>query len=232
MIAIDQYGDAAVLINFEQKMDPHINNEVVWLADSLEKAKVPGVLYYTPAYCSIVAGYDPALIKFELLRDIILNIYVQEKSKKKKRVKRKKWTIPVCYEPPFSPDMDELEQQLGISKEKIIQLHTRQVYQVYMLGFLPGFPYMGILPKALHCERKKTPRLQVPSGSVGLAGKQTGIYPMEAPGGWQIIGRTPVVVFDEKKENPFFFQPGDLVQFQPLSMQDYFSFSSINSARS
>jgi len=109
----------------------------------------------------------------------------------------------------------------GLSKEKIITLHTRQTYKVYLLGFQPGFAFMGKLPIALQCQRKESPRRSVPANSVGIAGLQTGIYPVESPGGWQILGRTPLKIFDIAKENPFYFQVGDKVNFYAISKAEF-----------
>ena len=216
MIEFNIYGDSAVLINFEQKIDKSVNDEVIMLTQAIENATVPGVLNCIPAYCSITVIYDPEQIKYDLLIGLIKTISQQKKDNHKQK-KQRKLLIPVCYSPPYEMDMKELELLLGISQKEIVEQHTQTDFQVYMLGFLPGFAYMGSLPRQLICSRKKSPRLKVPAQSVGLAGQQTGIYPIEAPGGWQIIGRTPVPVFAPKNENPFLFKPGDLVQFYPIS---------------
>ncbi len=220
MIEYLKYGDAALLINFEQKIDEAINDKVIAFTHAIKKAIIPGVLSCTPAYCSITVGYDALQINYELLVGLIKSL-TQQMDELPIKKNQRKLLIPVCYEPPYSLDLDELEKQLNISREEIIKSHTSSIFRVYMLGFLPGFAYMGILPDKLNCQRKKKPRLKVPARSVGLAGKQTGIYPLDAPGGWQIIGQTPLDIFDPKKENPFLFEAGDLVQFYSISKNEY-----------
>lgn len=124
--------------------------------------------------------------------------------------------VPVCYDPELAPDLVPVAQQLGLSLNELVALHSQNTYQVCFLGFLPGFPYMATTPPALRLPRQATPRTKVPAGSVGLAEWQTGIYPLEAPGGWQIIGRTPWVIFDPSREHPCLFQAGDQVVFEPI----------------
>ena len=214
------YGDTALLINFAQAISPEINLGVVELTNQIENAHIPGINFCTPAYCSITIGFDATVLSFALLKDLILTIYNNKQASEIKENKRK-WRIPVCYEPPYSLDLNELASQLNISEQEIIDLHTGKSYHVYMLGFLPGFAYMGVLPDLLNCNRKENPRLRVPAQSVGLAGLQTGIYPMAAPGGWQIIGRTPIPVFNVQKEDAFLFRAGDEVKFYKIEKGEF-----------
>ncbi|MGI9544870.1 MAG: 5-oxoprolinase subunit PxpB [Cyclobacteriaceae bacterium] len=210
-------GDSALLINFEQRIDPEINGKVIQLYKSILSAQMPEVTFCSPAYCSITVGYDLAQTDFESLRQKIKGLEVEPaRSKKAKPIE-----IPVCYEDAYAPDMEDMELQSGLTSNEIIALHTTSVYQVYMIGFLPGFAYMGTLPEALKCKRKETPRLRVPARSVGLAGLQTGIYPSEAPGGWQIIGRTPRAIFSPLANLPCRFQPGDQVTFSSISESEF-----------
>lgn len=219
MMHFQPYGDRALLINFEQKIDPEINAAVIDLERAVTAGHIPGITFCIPAYCSLTVGYDPGVLSFEELCQKIrdLNIEGQKKELKPPRSLH----IPVCYEEPYALDFAEVCQQTGLSREEVIDLHTRTHFRVYMLGFLPGFAYMGRLPEALFCPRKTTPRLRVPAQSVGLAGFQTGIYPSEAPGGWQIIGRTPLKVFDGAQEDPFLFRPGDEVVFEAISAAEF-----------
>ncbi|MEO1263031.1 MAG: 5-oxoprolinase subunit PxpB [Bacteroidota bacterium] len=222
MINIVPYGDTALLINFEQTIEPRVNREVVELTHQLEEAHIPGVEFCTPAYCSVTVGFDPELISFDLLKELIFTLNKNKNIKTKSfNSNKKKWRIPVCYDPPFALDLQDLNKQLNISEKEIIRLHTATIYQIYMLGFLPGFAYMGVLPDSLKCTRKENPRLKVPAQSVGLAGLQTGIYPMAAPGGWQIIGRTPISIFNVQNDNPFLFSAGDFVQFFPIKEHEF-----------
>ena len=193
------YGDQALLINFEQKIDPAINATVIDLQQWIEAAKIEGIQFMIPAYCSLTIGFDQKVIDQKVLITVIRQLAFEavntnktvESSKKSNRLLR----IPVCYETEYGLDLLELSEEKGISIEEIIALHTGQIYQVYMLGFLPGFVFMGKIPETLQCSRKITPRLQVPASSVGIAGFQTGIYPTNSPGGWQILGQTPLKIF-------------------------------------
>lgn len=220
MMEFKPFGDAALLINFEQVIDKTINDDVVFISKNIENSGIPGLLYCLPAYCSITIGYDSSKIKYNLLVELIKSV-IDQKQEQQVLNNNRKLLIPVCYETPYSFDLIDLEKQLGITQKEIIELHCSNIYQIYMLGFLPGFPYMGTLPYDLNCKRKEIPRKKVNAGSVGMAGQQTGIYPIDAPGGWQIIGRTPVPIFNQKNKIPFLFQPGDSVEFYPISINEF-----------
>lgn len=129
--------------------------------------------------------------------------------------------IPVCYESEFAPDLESLAKDIDLSPDQIISLHTSTTYDVFMMGFLPGFPYLGQLPAQLECKRKAVPRKLVSAGSVGIAGKQTGIYPLDAPGGWQLIGQTPLKIFDALAEESFLMKMGDKVKFKSISAETF-----------
>lgn len=220
MISFHPYGTQALLINFEQKIDPAINARAIQLSSKLENVPFKGITFCIPAYCSLTIGFDPNVINFgELVAKI--KALMQNIEKEEKTILSRLLEIPVCYELPYALDLAEIASQTGLTKKEIVAKHCNQVYQVYILGFLPGFAYMGKLPEELFCKRKKTPRLRVPELSVGLAGFQTGIYPAEAPGGWQIIGATPFSIFDSSKKNPFLFRAGDQVKFYPISEREY-----------
>lgn len=219
-----------MLINFEQQIDPAINAAVIALKNAIEQAKIDGITYMIPAYCSLTVGYDPKLIEFGILKEVIQQIAtnVSDTAEGGRHVAPRSLKIPVCYDEPYALDIKELSEEKGISVEKIIELHTSQMFKVYMLGFLPGFVFMGKLPDTLQCNRKVTPRLRVPASSVGIAGFQTGIYPTESPGGWQILGRTPLRIFNPQLDNPFHFQAGDEVQFYSISVEDFKKLKSQN----
>lgn len=131
-------------------------------------------------------------------------------------------TIPVCYEDPFCLDWERIEEYTGLPFNEVIQLHTERVYTTYMIGFLPGFPYLGELNERLAVDRLDQPRLKVPKGSVGIGGNQTGVYPIESPGGWNILGKTPLNLFSIDRSDPFLIQPGDEIKFQSISLEDYY----------
>lgn len=202
------FGDRALLINWPQQIEAEINNAVHAWKQAIETAEIKGFSYAIPAYCSLTIVYNPLIISFEALKQKLLNLEVATSNE---RQRKRTIEIPVVYD---GIDLPEVAEQTGLSEAEIIKLHSDRPYLVYMIGFLPGFPYLGALPDLLHCPRKRVPRQMVPSGAVGLAGAQTGIYPFEAPGGWQIIGRTKTQVFDAKAASPFLLQPGDRVIFR------------------
>ena len=221
MVKIIPYGDQALLVNFEEKIELNINRQVHQLHEFLKSEFVDGITFCIPAYCSLTVGFDKSVIQLKHLCDKILEFDstgVTDFFKKEKR----KFTIPVCYHLDFFLDQDEVEQQTNLSAKEIIQLHTDSTYQVFMMGFLPGFAYLGKISEQLFCSRKMNPRKKVAKGSVALAGFQTGIYPSNAPGGWQIIGKSPVPLFRPNNTNPFLFQTGDEVSFQAISKSDFF----------
>lgn len=190
------------------------------LAEMINASKVSGVQNVQPAYCSITVLFQPELIEFASLSNLIFSL---NNDLKKDKIGRggNIIAVPVCYDDEYGLDLKELENELSLPKEKIISLHAAQEYQIYMVGFLPGFPYMGLLPEELNCSRKKIPRKLVPVGAVAIAGKQTGIYPIDSPGGWKIIGHTPLEIFNPEKKNPFLFKNGDRVKFKPVSKSEF-----------
>ncbi|MEM6803879.1 MAG: 5-oxoprolinase subunit PxpB, partial [Bacteroidota bacterium] len=182
--------------------------------------RIQGLAYSIPAYASLTLAYDPFVLSFEELEEQIWGL-LGEAHQLDRVIAKRILKIPVCYETPFSLDKEEVLGQLGLNWEEIIRLHTQTKFRVYMLGFLPGFTYMGKLPLGLACKRKAKPRLRVPARSVGLAGLQTGIYPSEAPGGWQLIGKTPLEVFDPTHEKTFLLEAGDELFFEHIKMHQY-----------
>ena len=211
------YGESALLINFEQVVDLEVNRNVVNLFQYLELDKPLGYQYAIPAYCSLTVVFDPLVTSHMELGEHILGIEFNKRKKQKQR----KLSIPVCYDQEMGLDTIDLSKTLGLSPAEIISIHANQQYHIYMIGFLPGFPYMGSLDKKLETKRKATPRLKVPERSIAIAGIQTGIYPIESPGGWNIIGRTPIPIFDPSQNNPFLFMQGDQVRFEPITIEAY-----------
>ena len=214
---IQPFGDSSLLVSFEEEISETTNQKVIALFQLLENKK--GLCFQIPAYNSLTIGIDP---KVWNLSDATIFIREQQAlfpdiSKKS----RNQYIIPVCYEEDFAPDLNEISDYLKISPSQLISLHTAQSYRVFMLGFVAGFAYLGTLNPKLESPRKKNPRLKVPAGSVGLAGLQTGIYPTDAPGGWQIIGRTPLDIFNPKRDNPTLLNPGDLVSFRAISKEEF-----------
>lgn len=220
MIEIHPYGSNAILINFEQDIQTTIHDHVLALHQAIVNT-IAEITTTIPAYCSLTVCFDATKITHHQLikkvQALSETLEFQTNTSEAPLI-----TIPVCYEPPFSMDMDVVAQHTGLSPEAIIQQHTDTIFRVYLLGFLPGFAYMGKLPQTLHCPRKTVPNAAIPKGAVGIAGYQTGIYPSVSPGGWQIIGQTPLDVFQPQAEQPFLFQVGMRVQFQAISSQTFY----------
>ncbi len=212
-------GDQALLINFQQKIDYRIHDQVMSLYLQLKSNAISGVKYMTPGYSSLTVGYDPGLISYLELKSIIRQLTKLPKTPE--AITGRKLTLPVCYQAPYAADLAEVTLQKDLSKGEIIELHTANPFRVFMLGFLPGFPYMGILPESLVMPRKSRPSIKIPERSVGIAGEQTGIYPWESPGGWHIIGRTPLPVYHQTHRDPFLFRVGDQVQFRSITASEY-----------
>jgi len=216
MMNIIEYGDSALLINFEQKIDLEINKLVNAYFKSINKLDY--ILYQIPAYCSLTVRYDKSKTSYHDLKSKIEEIEIDQLNLNEKS---NLIEIPVCYDLRFGVDLESLSNELGLSINELVKLHTSQEYYVFMMGFLPGFPYLGKLPEKLKCKRKDTPRKRVDKGSVAIAGSQTGIYPINAPGGWQIIGRTPIEIFDASKEEGILLNMGDKVKFKSIDQEEY-----------
>lgn len=219
MLEIKRFGDRGILVNFEQRIEAALNRQVIQLSERLEAKHGASLLYTIPAYCSLTIQYDPSHLSFNQLSRSIEEIVCTPMGRAETNVR--KLEIPVCYDPDFGLDLDSLCQSKGLSQEQFIAEHSTPHYRVYMLGFLPGFVYMGKLPETLICKRRRDPRLRVPQQSVAIAGEQTGIYPSEAPGGWNIIGRTPLPLIAPEKSEPFLFKAGDLVRFKVIDRLEF-----------
>jgi len=212
------FGDSAFLIKFptngySEKVTRHIHA----LIEKLKTEKNWEEL--VPGYNSLLAYFCPAHFAPVKARGALLKA-LKATEKTRKPVGRL-LEIPVCYGGEYGPDMDAIKKSSGLSEKGIIKSHSSQKYFVCMMGFIPGFTFLSAIPKALHHFRRETPRASVPAGSVGIAGWQTGIYGLESPGGWQIIGRTPIKLFDHNREEPFYFQAGDQVKFIPVSPAEF-----------
>ncbi len=212
------YGDSALLINLDQRVSEDVHDQVMAMTQQIELIELHGVTYTIPAYCSITVGFDPLVTSYDKLAGQLRDI---EANASALPLQSRHLHIPVCYEEPYAMDWQDVTKQTGLTPAQAIQLHTAQTYRVFMLGFLPGFVYLGKVPDALYCKRKETPRVRLPALSVGLAGHQTGIYPAGAPGGWQIIGRTPVPIFQGHESSPTLFLPGDTVTFRPVGVSAF-----------
>jgi KipI family sensor histidine kinase inhibitor len=205
-----EYGDV---------IDPVVNQKVRSISIVAKQDMPPGVIEIIPAYRSIMIIYNPSVTKPQKLQDAFISL--------EKRLTgidippSKTIEIPVCYGGKFGPDIHVVAENNNISVSDVIRLHSKPEYIIYMIGFAPGFPFLGGLPETLHTPRLKTPRTNVPQGSVGIANKQTGIYPAKSPGGWQLIGRTPLKLFDPARSNPILYQAGDRIRFISISEDEY-----------
>jgi KipI family sensor histidine kinase inhibitor len=219
-ISITPFGEQAVLIEWPEKIEEDILNDILQFTQHLKtRCLEPDHYELVPAYRSLTLISRDESIDFRKFERDLLTWYSQAVDFD--LAERYLWKLPVCYDPEFGIDLDTVSHILAKTVWEIISLHTQQPYTVYGIGFLPGFMYLGGLPKALELPRKDTPRLKVSKGAVGLAGKQTGIYPVESPGGWNIIGNCPIPLFDASKETPCFVGVGDKVQFYGINKKEH-----------
>ncbi len=208
-------GDAALVVEFGEAIDPAINQRVQAFAQRLEVARLPGITDIVPTYRSVLIHYDPLPLSYG---EVTAWAKAQSQlaglpvSARHNRIE-----IPGIYGGDFGPDLDFVARYHHVSPEDVIRLHSSADYTVYMMGFMPGFPYLGGLPPELETPRLETPRTLVRAGSVGIAGKQTGIYPLDSPGGWRVIGHTSARLFDPALDPPVLLAPGDTVRFVPVS---------------
>ncbi|MCX6316009.1 MAG: 5-oxoprolinase subunit PxpB [Bacteroidetes bacterium] len=220
-------GDQAITIDFGNRIDDALNDRVMALYEELLREPLPGMVELVPAFCTLTVYYDVVYLRKMVAPGSTAYecMYGQLESRAARPHQYQPATgrlieIPVCYVPSHAPDMEALVQHSGLTREAIIHIHTAQPYRVYMMGFLPGFAYMGPLDERIQMPRKSRPH-NIVAGSVGIAGRQTGIYPLASPGGWQIIGRTPMKLFDEKKEEGVLFKAGDRVTFYEITEEKY-----------
>lgn len=219
-----QAGEQGLVIEFGNEIHPETNRLVHNIAQALSAHSIIGMLEVIPTYRSLLIYFDPLQISRVQLGEQIQQLIgaqatITERPKTDARVVR----IPVCYGGEFGPDLAFVAQYNQISIGEVIQIHSSTPYQVYMLGFTPGFPYLGGMSEKIATPRLEKPRVKIPAGSVGIAGKQTGFYPVESPGGWQLIGRTPINAFDANNPQPFAFAAGDYLQFVPVSPEEFFA---------
>ncbi|MFG1731750.1 5-oxoprolinase subunit PxpB [Paenibacillus sp. 843] len=221
-------GDSAVLIQFEDIVSEKVHRLVTAMARRLEKNPFPGWIECIPSYTSLAVYYDYDKIGkpdgFDTVFAYVCSMLderMEEEAGEKDITKYEVVDIPVCYGGDYGPDLDEVAQKNRLSPMDVIGIHSGQDYLIYAIGFAPGFPYVGGIPEQIATPRKQTPRLLIPAGSVGIAGTQTGIYPIETPGGWQIIGRTPLALFRPEAEPPTLLKSGQYIRFRPIQAEEY-----------
>lgn len=215
---ISPLGDRSVIVEWEQQIDPVIHQSVMQVFHYLRAQQHPSILDVIPAYASLTVVFDPLRLSQDSLAQHIREALEQQEIT---ATTSRTIEVPVCYHPSLGLDLEALAEQKQVTVDEIISWHISTTYTVYMIGFLPGFPYMGKVDDRLAAPRLKQPRTKVPAGSVGIAGSQTGIYPLASPGGWNIIGRTPVRLFDTNKAEPCYCRPGDQVQFVPVTLEAF-----------
>jgi inhibitor of KinA len=224
-------GDTALVIRVGAQIDEPTRLSVRAMVRALEDAGIPGA-EVVPGFTTVTVHYDPtrlhmpddpALTPYDVMQrhvSSVLESVVDDAAIDGNTVE-----IPVCYGGEFGPDLEQVASHTGLTTAEVIERHSTAAYRVHLLGFLPGFPYLGGLDPRLATPRRDTPRTAVPAGSVGIGGAQTGVYPLESPGGWQLIGRSPVVLFDPMRSPPTLLAPGDLVRFRAIDRREYDSLS-------
>lgn len=213
-------GDSGIILEFGNEISPNINQKISKVMKFLDGLNNENFIDLVPTYRSIIINFNPLKISFQEIKELV------EKncdfSSETLEVKGKKIIeIPVLYGGEYGPDIENIATHNNLSVEEVINIHTSGEYLIYMLGFTPGFPYLGGMDKRIATPRLQNPRTKIPAGSVGIAGEQTGIYPVESPGGWQLLGRTPLNLFNLKKDNPFLLEVGEYIKFVPITLEEY-----------
>jgi KipI family sensor histidine kinase inhibitor len=237
-VLIEPLGDHALLIRLGDCIDIRLNRAALALADALRAAALPGVRDIAPAYASVAVRYEPGAwadspyeritawvdeIVYKLQEGAPPEPLTLPSSPSQATGKRDLLEIPVCYGGEFGPDLEDVAVHAGLTADEVVAQHVDVEYRVAMLGFMPGFPYLLGLDSSLHTPRRSTPRTRVPAGSVAIGGAQTGIYPRELPGGWQLIGRTPLSLFEPARTPPALLRPGQCVRFRAIRAAEFAS---------
>lgn len=211
-LKIMEINQNTFLVEWNEKPSEVLLNKLLFLRKTLEKR--PEILTCTMGYISLLIQLNKKIKNIEWWNQYLNKVLL--KIEKYKDFESKKWIIPVCYENNFAPDIIKLSKALKLEVNELIHLHSKNTYKVYFIGFLPGFPYLSGLDPRLHYQRKVNPKLNVPKGSIAIGGKQTGIYTTDSPGGWHIIGYTPISLFNPKTSPPCFIKPGDTICFEKI----------------
>ena len=221
LMKLNNIGDNGVVCDFGSEVNQSINNNVIKLFQYISKestnGSINGILNCTPSYNKLIINFDLNLTNSKKICNFLKSI---DFSKLNLVLESNRWVIPICYD--FGIDLNNISKKLKIDKNEIIKIHSQTTFYIYMIGFVPGHPFMGDLDSKLYLNRLETPRVKVPAGSVGIIEKFCNIYPYESPGGWNIIGRTPIKVFNNKNETqPCLLSPGDIVNFKPISKKEF-----------
>ncbi|RKD90450.1 5-oxoprolinase subunit PxpB [Mangrovibacterium diazotrophicum] len=219
MISYFPLGDSAIQLTFGDSINEETNRKIYAYMRILKEFEIPGIIELVPSYTKLIVHYNPLEIGIHELVDKLKELEQQGITPAESEMKIVE--IPVLYGPTFGSDLEVVLQHTGLTEEELITQHSAPIYKVYMLGFTPGFCYLGGMPALLATPRKKTPSAKIRAGSVGIAGEQTGVYPIESPGGWQIIGRTPLKLFNPEREQPFLVEAGNSIRFYPISQTEF-----------
>lgn len=212
-------GDKGLVVEFGNEISESVNEKVRGMYLAIQKNQMPGIYELIPTYRSLLIQYNPMEIETDRLIETLAEI--EKDMGAIDLPKPRTVEIPTIYGGGFGEDLSFVAEHNGLSEDEVIKIHTSIDYRIYMLGFTPGFSYLGGMSEKIAAPRLKTPRTKIPGGSVGIAGKQTGIYPMESPGGWQLIGRTPVKLYDPTSETPIILQAGDYIRFKSINKDEY-----------
>ncbi|MGR6467733.1 5-oxoprolinase subunit PxpB [Rhizobium sp. PAMB 3182] len=211
-------GDQALTVELSNEVDDATNRRVIALAENLAARSVDGITETVPTYRSLLVCYDPAIVRASALADTLAERLA---SLDVEHTPSRQWTVPVFYGGAAGMDLEELADMKGLGVDEVISLHSGAEYRVYMIGFAPGFAYLGGLPEVLHTPRLTTPRQHIVAGSIGIGGKQASINSLAGPSGWRFIGRTPLQLFDPQREEPALFRAGDTVRFEPVNEAEF-----------
>ena len=211
-------GDTALVIQYGEVVDVSINRMVRQLAHAVRQLDTPGIVDIVPTMRSLMIHYDPLSLTKQALIDAVQPLlYNLEELEENNR----KWLIPVCYEGEFAPDIDEVSKATNTTIDEIVRQHTLLELEVFMMGFLPGFPYIGLLPEVFDLPRRIEPRVYIPPRSISVAARQTTIYTINSPGGWHLIGRTPVDFYDADRDEPILVCAGDRIKFKSIPSSEF-----------
>ena len=214
-------GDSAIVIELGSEIDPNVNDQIYSLVKTVEMAGLEAVRELVPTYRSLLVSYDPLVSRFVEMNERLAELVDRSKDRPDKEAEQARIVeLPVVYGGDDGPDLDSLAEHTNLSVQEVIDIHSGIDYRVYMIGFAPGFPYLGGLDQRIAMPRLKTPRVSVPAGSVGIAESQTGVYPNASPGGWQLIGRTLAKLFDVSSKSPSLLPPGSKVRFVSVKSHD------------
>jgi inhibitor of KinA len=211
-------GDTALVVEFGDRIDRALSERVLGLGARIRDVAVEGVTETVATFRSLLVEYDPLVTSAERLRGTIADLLDHSTAG---AVPRRLFHVPACYDASCAPDLEDVAERTGLSRDQVIEAHAGRPYHVYSIGFLPGYAYMGDVAAELNLPRRTDPRVRVPPGSIAIAAGMTGIYPVESPGGWHLIGATAIRLFDPRWPSPSLFAPGDAVRFYPVSREDY-----------